>query len=210
MNEHRNDFLCISKRLMSIISAVLLLILFFAFMTGYVWGKRVALEDILRTVEEKTFADQISGSLYSLAGSHGNDSDKKQELDVDSVVVQGVDDSKKSFTDTLIAESTVIASDENKKNDPIDDAIVENDARGYYAQLIGFNSKKAANQFVNRISNTQLVSFVKERFSKNIHGKKKVWYQVVTQRYENKEELERLVAHITKREHLSGVHIITV
>lgn len=208
MNEHQNDFLCISKRSMSALSAGLLLILFFVFMTGYVWGKRIALEDVLKIVEEKTFADQISGSLYSLAGS--SEEDKKVTLLANPVTVQVIDDNTEASVDTLAHEDLINKHNDDKKNDVTNDVADEKNKHGYYAQLIGFNSKKAAEQFVNRINSTEFASFVKERFSKNIHGKKKFWYQVVTQRYENKKELERLIAHITKKERLSGVRIVAI
>lgn len=214
INDHENDFFCISKRLMSLISAGFLLVLFFVFMTGYVWGKRVALEDILKTVEQKTFADQISGSLYTLAGTNSDikkeDSDQKQ-TEVDPVIIHVVENktdeataqSFKEVYEKSEAQSVAIAekfTEESKERNP--------DVQNYYAQLIGFNSKKAADQWADRIKHLGLEPIVKERISKNAYGKRKSWYQVVTQRYTNKEELERLVAHITKKEHLSGVHII--
>ena len=62
--------------------------------------------------------------------------------------------------------------------------------------------------FMVILKDNPLKVLIKERISTGIHGKKKVWYQVITQQYTDKEELEQLVAHVVKKEHLSGVQIV--
>lgn len=218
MNNHENHnqkFFCTSKRSMSIISAALVLILFLTFMTGYVWGKRVALEDILKAVEQKTFADQISGSIYALS-SHDFEVKKEDLSDSDVVVVSAaVEEVNQRPLDRNALDNDLVAQDISQKENSVAlNALPESETakqlseNKYYAPLIGFGSKKAADKFVALLKDNPLRVAIKERTSTGLYGKKKVWYQVVTQQYTDKEELENLVAHVVKKEHLSGVVVV--
>lgn len=221
MNNHDNHnqkFFCTSKRSMSLISAALVLIFFLTFMTGYVWGKRVALEDVLKAVEQKTFADQISGSLYALS-SHDFEVKKEDLVDSEPVVVSAVVEEVAQNNNELLKNNDLeVALDSQnisqEKNlialNPLPDSQKAKEVSGnkYYAPLIGFGSKKAADKFVALLKDNPLEVAIKERTSTGLHGKKKVWYQVVTQQYTDKEELENLVAHVVKKEHLSGVQVV--
>lgn len=206
-DNHKDYFFCISKRSMSLVSAGLLLTFFSIFMTGYVWGKRIALEDVLRAVEQKTFADQISGSLYALSCSSA-EAKRENPVEDEPVEVQIIEDQvRESVTeepcDNRVQENNSMPHGEN--NNEISDKIAES----YCAQLIGFGSNKAAQQFVMRLKNDGIEAITKERISIGNRNKKRVWYQVITQSYTNKEDLERLVAYITKKERLNGVQIVS-
>jgi hypothetical protein len=234
-DNHDQDYFCISKRSMSLISAGFMVAFFLVFMVGYVWGKRVALEDVLKAVEQKTFADQISGSLYGLS-AHDLDVKKEESVETDSIIVTAINENVSNETasevqDTIHSDQQhhqpeiALVAQNNQKHDDVllsnaaktivsdNKMVVANDnterENHYYAQLIGFGSKKAAEQFVERLKNNALEIAIKERVSTGARGKKRVWYQVVTQQYTDKEELERLVAHVIKKEHLSGVQIAT-
>ncbi len=218
MNNHDNHnqkFFCTSKRSMSLISAALVLIFFLTFMTGYVWGKRVALEDVLKAVEQKTFADQISGSLYALS-SHDFEVKKEDLVDSEPVVVSAVVEEvaentlEKNALDSTLDSQNVSQEKNIIALNPLPDPEKAKEVNGnkYYAPLIGFGSKKAADKFVALLKDNPLEVAIKERTSTGLHGKKKVWYQVVTQQYTDKEELENLVAHVVKKEHLSGVQVV--
>lgn len=214
-DNHNQKFFCTSKRSMSLISAALVLIFFLAFMTGYVWGKRVALEDILKALEQKTFADQISGSLYALS-SHDFEVKKEDLVDSDLVVVSSVveEGAQNALEKNTLDSALVVEDISQEKNiialNPLPESENAKEVNGnrYYAPLIGFSSKKAADKFVALLKYSPLEVSIKERTSAGIHGKKKVWYQVVTQQYTDKEELESLVAHVVKKEHLSGVRVL--
>lgn len=84
-------------------------------MTGYVWGKRVALEDILKAVEQKTFADQISGSIYALS-SHDFEVRKEDLSDSDVVVVSAaVEEVNQRPLDRNALDNDLVAQDISRK-----------------------------------------------------------------------------------------------
>lgn len=223
-DNHNQNFFCTSKRSMSLISAALVLIFFLTFMTGYIWGKRVALEDVLKAVEQKTFADQISGSLYALS-AHDFEVKKEDISETGAVVVSVAPEEfaqnnngmpeVEGLVQPVEASPVVLSSEKNEKEavalsllSSAESSKRENKSEKYYAPLIGFGSKKAANKFVALLEGNPLKVVIKEHISIGSNGKKRAWYQVVTQQYTNKEELEQLVAHVVKKEHLSGVSVL--
>lgn len=80
---------------------------------------------------------------------------------------------------------------------------------GYYAQLIGFSRRETASECVNKWKKKGFDVHIKKRESKTAKGKTVYWYQVVTQRYTNKKELEQIVDLLKKQEKLKDVCIIT-
>jgi hypothetical protein len=213
-NDMRQDTFVVSKRLVTLMSAFLVLLLGISFLTGYFWGKRAVLEDLLRGLEEKSLGDQIAGSLYTFASSD-NDSAKDADSEPEAIVIE----SSIAEGDPLVLsnnESAVVPEQQNTVEEKIEtnletsNALEQNPSTlAHYAQLIGFNSKKAAQAFVERLATIEIAVFVKERTSVGPRGKKKSWYQVVTAPYADKQELERIIQIIVKKEHLHGVKIAT-
>lgn len=78
-----------------------------------------------------------------------------------------------------------------------------------YAQLIGFGSKKTAQNYVDKLAKQGFGVEVKERTSVMGNGRLTTWYQVVTKPYTSREELAAVVAVLTKRELLRDVRIVT-
>ena len=184
--------LCIPKRHASLILAGLLALLFFTFITGYFWGKRTAISQLTSRVEEEFFANQIQSSLYGLQDRPGVQQEVIPEIALDQRAQESVD-----------SEQQVVSVNEQKV-----DIEVEMPSKQYYAQLIGFGTQGAANSFAKRANKITEVE-VKKRVSKTAKGKTRVWYQVVTAPSSNREDLELLVAKISKEERLKGVHIVT-
>lgn len=78
----------------------------------------------------------------------------------------------------------------------------------YKAQLIGFGTLRAANQFVDRLQQKNLPVRVQERHSKTAQGKEVIWYQVTTELFNDKQELTAFVERIQKEERLKDIRII--
>lgn len=81
--------------------------------------------------------------------------------------------------------------------------------RLYKAQLIGFGTMRAAHQFADRLQQKNLPVRVQERHSKTAQGKEVIWYQVITELFDNKEELTAFVERIQKEERLKDIRIVS-
>lgn len=79
----------------------------------------------------------------------------------------------------------------------------------YYAQLIGYKKEKYAENFVQKIAKQGIDLQIKKRCSKS-KDSEITWYQVITSVFENKNELEAIIAQLIKQEKLHGVQIITL
>jgi len=78
----------------------------------------------------------------------------------------------------------------------------------YYAELIGFGTHRAANKFVEKLKKRNFSVVLKKRKSKTSKGKTIVWYQVVTEKFDNKNDLIAFVDILKDKEKLKGVRII--
>ena len=79
----------------------------------------------------------------------------------------------------------------------------------YKAQLIGFGTQRAANQFVERLQQKNMPVRVQERHSKTAQGKEVIWYQVTTELFNDKQELTAFVDRIQKEERLKDIRIVS-
>ncbi len=82
------------------------------------------------------------------------------------------------------------------------------DSTQYYAQLIGFGTKKAADLFAHRLREKMVKVNVQERRSFSPKGKKITWYQVITETFKDKDLLVNLVERLKKEERIKGVRIV--
>jgi hypothetical protein len=78
----------------------------------------------------------------------------------------------------------------------------------YYAQLIGFGTLSAAEQFANHVTKKGFSVKVEKRRSRSAKGRIVYWYQVVTDMDADKEHLERVVDVLVNQEKLRNVRII--
>jgi septal ring-binding cell division protein DamX len=79
----------------------------------------------------------------------------------------------------------------------------------YFAQLAGFGTARAAQQFAQRLLRKEIQVVVKKRQSRSARGKFVSWYQVVTEKFDDRDQLEALVQRLEKEEKLKGVHIVS-
>jgi len=68
---------------------------------------------------------------------------------------------------------------------------------------------RAAQQFAQKLARKEISVAVKKRQSRSARGKFVFWYQVHTEKFEDKSELEKLVARLEIEEKLKGVQIVT-
>lgn len=193
--ENASNCLLLSMRQLSFVVAANIILLFTTFILGYFWGQRYAVEQFVDKIDNNSFADQISSSLFSLQKNNRIPEDIMQSADMTTIEQShcGKEVDQQDMTHivhNVTANKPTISS------------------TSYYAQLIGFGTLKAANHFVNRLQQKNIPVEVKKRVSKTARGKKIIWYQVVTKKYSDKSVLEKLVAILKEDEKLKDPCII--
>lgn len=190
-NKHRN------KQLSWMLSGAIV-VCFFVFMTGYFIGEQHSLYLFTQKIEQESLSDQIYSSLCVLY-----DADEDHDMQVamlpqatDEMVVQ---ESIKAYADDQML-STQLDAQVTVPSDP---------CASYYAQVIGFGTYKAAERFVSRLAQRDIKTSIKKRQSRTASGKIRFWYQVVTDVYTDKAELDILVHTLETTEKIKDIRIIT-
>jgi hypothetical protein len=185
--------LFIPNRRLSGVLAGVIISLFFAFVVGFFAGQRHIISNFSEKTSQDSFGDQVYASLCALTDmpeTEGNESsDEESNKDENNV-------DEEELLDKNMQRST-------------DRSEIEESNPSYYAQLIGFSSLKSAQRCEQRLLNRGFSVEIKKRQSKTARGKAVAWYQLVTQAYENKEELQNIVDRITQQEKLKDVYITT-
>ncbi len=95
-----------------------------------------------------------------------------------------------------------------QKTEPIDQ-LRQSEHGQHYAQLIGFGTSRAADRFVDRLQQKNMPVKVVERYSKTAQGKEIIWYQVVTERFNKKDDLIAFTQKLKKEERLNDIRIVS-
>ena len=180
------DILFLDRRQASLIFAGLIAFTFFVFVAGYFWGKKHAVEHLVHRATYDSFADQAYGaSLTSSARCSSEDehSDKT--------------DSPNSATGELASSS--LPQLENNRSEV-----------RYGALLAGFGSECRAQQLVDRLMNKGVLTHLKKRWSKTPRGKMVSWYQVETQPYVDRDQLQKLIDKVQKLEKIKNIQIVVM
>lgn len=192
-HEHKVG-LFIPKKELSWAIAFLIATAFFVFTAGYFWGQKRAISGFLGTLEEESFSDKITYSLYTMDGKYlpdneeeegAEDQDASEESQIEEVKIAQED------TATPIHKETTLVSTVT-----------------YVAPLVGFGTLHAANKFAQRVENMGIPVHVKRRVSKSVKGRTVAWYQVMTDVYHDKNEIEHVVMRIKDKEKIKDVKII--
>ena len=191
-----NQGLFVPNRQLSALVAGLVFVLFCVFISGYFLGKKYAAEQFMQKMQ----ASALDDTLYvaTLPASE---------------VVQGDNDVLLVMNEENNSTVDVLPHEELIPQEPVvtlnQDIIVPDaqEQKRYYAQLIGFGTEKAAEQFVKKLSSNGIDTEVKKRVSKTVKGRTSYWYQVVTAAYHNKDDLSRVVDKLVKDEKLKDVCI---
>ena len=191
------DNLILSKRQISNISATLIFIFMLVFILGYFCGKKNAAEQILDKATNESFEDKVNYSLFSMYSN----SNSEEDVVLEEAANEPVEPAKAVTEEVTMSgpEKNIVGQVTKERNSP-----------SYYAALIGFSTKKAADSFLAKVSNKGYPIKIKTMKSVTPKGKSVVWYQVITEQFSDKESLDKLVKQIEKNEHLSGSKIITV
>jgi cell division protein FtsN len=185
-----NQGLFVPNRQLSVIVALLLLLSFSIFMTGYFLGKKKAVEQFTENMQQDAFADKIYTTVLSTVQE--NQSSVENALLV-THADEGVDVSAQSINQEIAAiEQEVVAQQQEHH---------------YYAQLIGFGTEKSAQLFVKKLAAKGIETEVKKRISKTAKGHTSYWYQVVTAAYSNKNDLSVIVDRLAKEENIKDACI---
>lgn len=213
----RVDGLFVPVRQLSLLLALLLFLFTLSFLGGYFLGKKHVVDDFVTKVEQDSFADQIYSSLCLLSDQ---DPEELRAASEEEMLAQVAE--LPSQEASLIALPSEVAIQEPIAQADSQPALDEKvsvsspasqeknpSLKKFYAQLIGFGSEPAAQTFVKRMKKKSIPLEIKQRESFTAHGKRRVWYQVVTRTFEDKELLAKLVDRISKEEKIVGVQIVT-
>lgn len=207
-NNKNIDFtVTLSLRQMSLLCAGMLLACFFVFMAGYFLGKKAATQQFLYKIEQESLADQIYSSMCIL--SDNKDEIENSENNDDTDENDSLDGAENSAAEPEepAAKSQSVAAIEIQQKSTNEASTAKKTT--YCAQLAGFGLLLPAQRFAQRLNEKGYKVHVVERHSKTAKGKSVSWYQVVTQPFEEKSDLLRIVNILKKSEHLSGVQIVT-
>lgn len=210
------------SRQVSLIVASLLLLSFFLFMGGYFLGQKNAVMAFSNKIDRESFGDQIYSSMCSLCDNGDVEGEDEQEDEADSgadaqLIKRNADqesiialEAPPQIKDVVAVNQVEGLSNEPQEAQDSNDA-EDQDAQSaqYFAQLAGFGTARAAHQFAQKLARKEVLVVVKERQSRSARGKFVSWYQVVTEKFEDKNELKKLVARLQSEEKLKGVNIVT-
>lgn len=199
----------LSNRQASLFIAAGLLIIFFSFITGYFWGKRNAISQFCMSVEQSSFADRIYTSMCELSETEAPTTQETVAAAEEQAVAQVT--SIDAVEATEEQEDLGVSLNHDSVQHVVQ-AVVETPTKSesmvpYHAQLVGYGSQQMAEKFAQKLRKKGMPVKVEAKKSKSTKGKTRSWYQVVTQDFTSKNELEALVARISKEEKLSGVRI---
>lgn len=189
MNDRKSDCSCqdslvITRKQASRLISGLIVCAFFLFVSGYFWGKKKALE--LYTLD-------LSRELFA--------ADQQAKLDLGN---DRYDDNQSMQEQPATAAPAPIQPKLSSEQEDI----------YYKAQLVGFGTLTPAQHCVERLKKNGITTTIVKRISTphaaSSRKKNLCWYQVVTERYTDKHQLELLVEKIKKSEKIHDVQIVKV
>lgn len=183
-----------NQRQLSLLVAALIASAFFIFIGGYYWGKKKAAEEFSYKADQESLADQIYSSMCVLYDTK----DESEDLD------ENDQESENSELGENLEKSEENSHEVENSSKPQESA-----GSKYFAALAGFSSstiedgKKMLNRLKARGFDVQMV----ERVSKTAKGQSKVWHQIITTNYTNKQDLQEVISQIAKLEHFKEKNI---
>ena len=212
------DFIYITKKQASIAVVSLTIFCILVFMLGYFWGKQCVLDTFGQRIAQESINDQVDyeSMIQSFSDKSKNDSstvnnennyeqlnNNTENNSIDNITTE-IEASKQKLIEPKDKNSSFIQSDKKLQKNP---SPITYDKK-YKASLISFCTKQSATSFVQRLQKHGIPVNIKARSSKSASGKiKKNWYQIVTNSYNSKEELEKTIEQIKKFENLKSSDI---
>lgn len=224
------DIIYITKKQASIALVVLATFCILMFMLGYFWGKQCVLEGFGQRITQESMNDQADyESMMQLFVDKTKSEVAPERSDYSSVepiseplkddlVGDEFSEVREQFApavETILAQASTAKVMPNKPKEAknvsgksANKATVAPIQKKWSAVLVGFATKQHALSFVQRLQNRGIVVQIKTRISKSATGKtKKMWFQVVTNQYNSKEELDEAIAQIKKTERIKSSDI---
>jgi len=215
--------LFLSARQISWLLSSFIILSFFVFLSGYFLGKKKAADKFYNKVSQDSFSDQI---YYSVCSMYENDEacvgQESTEDNADYLHVCKNEENGREVQTALNTDSAVVSNDlrdeasvrsnldlsDSKGADQVVRPLLKEDCQKYYAELIGFGTLRCANKFASKLKSQGFSVIVKRRRSKTSKGKRIVWYQVVSEKFDNKNDLIAFVDIIKEKERLKGIRIV--
>lgn len=190
-------FECSFEQLKKIVAA-LIAGAFLLFVSGYYLGKKTATESLMAEVESVAFADRIYSSLCTLYPSCSQEQEGPDSPDSSDVTTEEQGSESESEVEFAIdsASSEVISAQGSEQNEDL-----------YYAPLAGYGTHEAALAVQKRFDYDGIKTVIREKHATSARGKKRLWYQIVTQPYTRK-ELDQLIQKIKKPYKLTDITIL--
>jgi len=226
--EKRGIFL--TNRHVSWVLSFFIITSFFIFIAGYFLGKKKAVEKFYNKIDQDSLADHIYYSVCSIYDNNNEEAmrqesteessealNEKGSKEADVSLVKNNKVSNNKLSDTQVsqnsekADKTTKLADMSKAQKGNPEKTIEKitvHQENFYAELIGFGTAKAANRFVDKLKKQGFSVVLRRRRSKSSKGKTIIWYQVITEKFDNKSDLIAFVDIIKDKERLKGVRII--
>jgi septal ring-binding cell division protein DamX len=189
--------LCVTNRSVSLAVAGALLCIVSVFLVGFFAGQRSAAQHFIDKAGQGAFADHIYAAMCGLSGTSEQQEEVANAEGGESEADEGA--SQEATSAVVAAEITESASDEAEASESGSEC---------YAQLIGFGTAKAAQDYVNRLKRKGIPVFMQKRHSRSAKGRLVTWYQVVTEKFRDEEKLQALIARLKEEEKLQGIRVV--
>ena len=174
----KKNSLEISARRAALYSSFSIGALAVVFFLGFSCGRIYQTEEYITQLEQDSFADSVTASLFALYKP-----EQKQE-----------------------AVASAAAPTESVQSE-LEDSDIQAPS-SFYAQLIGYGTLKSAESFAKSLQEKGIPAKVKNRISVTAQGEERAWYQVVTESFEDKNELEQLAHRVSQQENIQGIQIV--
>jgi len=216
-NSDKKSGIFLSARHVSWAVSSVVLICFFVFIAGYFLGKKKAVEKFYSKIKQDSFSDHI---YYSMCSMYDRPDEQQAEEGVvaaqsDLSPLSDVKTDELGEQETLVAQAAAAVQQDLEKKEieskQVDTIVAaqEKDIAQYYAELIGFGTYRAAEKFANKLEKDNISVTVKKRRSKTAKGRVITWYQVITEKFNNRNDLIALVDDISAQERLKDVRIVS-
>lgn len=207
MEIDQKNSLILSRKAACWVSAGLILSGGLIFSVGYFMGYRHALLGVQNQIQQVSLNDQAAQVLSEGTAQDvvADDSEKwNGDLEMEQVLPTAQDSQQAANLPSEIVNNVDIVATANAGagedvNNPT--------GVSYYAELIGFGYQKAAQDFVAKAGRKGYPVRLIEKSNRTSAGKVVTWYQVVTEKFDDKAKLEQLVRTIKRTEHLQGIKI---
>ena len=208
--------LFIPNRQVSWIVSLVLLFGCLTFITGYFWGQRKAIERFVSKIEDESFADRISYSLYTM---NDRDISEFESPDTDTSAQENNESEEGIAQEGAALQSEIRLTADQEPFVPVPQVLsvpkenqkmaeVVSDKKIFVAPLAGFGTLHAADIFAHNVRKHDSNAQVKTCQSKTAKGKQITWYQVVTGEFDDREEIEHIIKKICEQEHIKDVKIV--